>query len=100
LGSILKLLKITTKSLRRSKKGFLIFINVFFNIFKKLPKTSLSLFFNFFDYKLILFKKKFFKLNFNNLLIFKVYNFINKSLFKKSRSIKRRLTKKFIKNSI
>lgn len=99
LGSILKFLNITLKSLRRSKKGFLILLNVFFSIFKKYKKHEPSIFINFFDHKLVFLKKKFNKYFFKNFLFFRVLNTSNFNNFKKSKSIKRRLTKKFIKQS-
>ena len=99
MGSVLKFLNISLKSLRRSKKGFLILLNVFFSIFKKFKKYNPNIFINFFDHKLVFLKKKFNKYLFKNFLFFRVLNTSNFNNFKKSKSIKRRLTKKFIKQS-
>lgn len=97
LGSILKFLNITLKSLRRSKKGFLTLLNVFSSVLKKYKKNNPNIFINFFDNKLIFFKKKFNRYFFKNFLFFRVLSTTNFNNFKKSKSIKRRLTKKFIK---
>lgn len=99
LGTLLKYLKIDLKSLRRSKKGFLILLNIFLTTLKKFIQQNVSVFFNFFDHKLIFFKKKINQINFNNYLLFKISNFNNNINFKKSKSIKKRLTKKFVKRS-
>ena len=97
LGSILKYLNIDEKCLRRTKKGFLIYLNIIFNVFKKLNIFQLNILINFFDSKLIYFKKRFSK--YTNLeMFFNKVSFFNFNFkFKKHKSIKRRLTKKFYK---
>ena len=99
LGSILQYLNIEKKSFRRSKKGFLILLNTFLIVFKKFKKRQPSIIINFFDNKLIFFKNKLNKLNPKSFLIFRVTPTSNYKNFRKHRSIKRRLTKKFIKQS-
>ena len=96
IGILVKYLKLTQKSLRRSKKGFLLYLNFIFNVFKKFNFTNTITIINFFDNKLIYFKKRFNNSHFNKYYFIKIkYNCILN--FKKHKSIKRRLTKKFLK---
>ena len=90
-------MNIEEKNFRRTKKGFLIYLNIIFNVFKKINFYKLSILINFFDSKLVYFKKRFNK--YINLDIFfnKVAFFNFNYKFKKHKSIKRRLTKKFFK---
>ena len=97
LGSILKYLKIETKSLRRSKKGFLIYLNVIFNILKRFAKHRITVLLNFFDNKTFFFRSRLNKYYFSRNLLIKMPFSSYNSKFKKHKSIKRRLTKKFIK---
>jgi hypothetical protein len=99
LGVILQHLDIEKKSFRRSKKGFLILLNTFSAVFRKFMKYQPCVLINFFDNKLVFFKNKLNRLPLHNFLFFKVISSSNHKNFKKYRSIKRRLTKKFTKQS-
>ena len=97
LGTILKYLSITTKSVKRSKKGFLTFLNIFKNIFLrfKLVKANKLLHLNFFDFYLLFFFKKLNFIFYNNIkLLINLNVNTNYKYFKKIRGIKKRITKK------
>ena len=96
VGVVLNFLKILSKSLRRSKKGFSIYLNMILNIFKKFVSYNTTVLLNFFDNKLIFFKKRLNNYQFNNMLLIRLPTNVYKK-FKKHKSIKRRLTKKFLK---
>lgn len=96
VGVVLNFLKILSKSLRRSKKGFSIYLNMVLNILKKFLSYNTTILLNFFDNKLVFFKKRLNNYRFNNMLFIKLPTNVYKK-FKRHKSIKRRLTKKFIK---
>jgi hypothetical protein len=96
IGIALNFLKIITKCLRRSKKGFSIYLNMILNVLKKFNLNKTTVLLNFFDSKLIFFKKRLNMFNFNNILLIRLPTNVY-TKFKKHKSIKRRLTKKFLK---
>lgn len=97
LGGIIRYLKLEKKCLRRSKKGFLIYLNVILSILKRFPSKGLTILLNFFDNKTFFFKKRLNKYEFSSTLLIKIPFANYNSSFKKHKSIKRRLTKKFLK---
>lgn len=66
------------------------------NILKKFLSYNTTILLNFFDNKLVFFKKRLNNYRFNNMLFIKLPTNVYKK-FKRHKSIKRRLTKKFIK---
>jgi hypothetical protein len=98
LGTMLIYFRFTKKCLRRSQKGFTIFINTFRQFFKDNDYESLNLLINFVDQNFVIFKKYFFKnIKLNNLFLFNLNIPFNIIKYKKYKNIKRRLKKKFLK---
>ncbi len=100
LGSILRFLKVGGKSAKRSKKGFLVFLNTFKKLFTNYRQQLFmrNIFINFFDFYLLLFFKKLrFLFNSGNRLILNLNLKTQTKYFKKTRGIKRRITKNKIK---
>ncbi len=99
LGCILKFFWIEKKSMKRKKKSFLLYINIFINFLKNFKKKNLEriIFINFFNFYLIFFWKKFKFLLKKDVKLFLNFNTHKKILIKKTKSIKKRLTKKNLK---
>ena len=101
VGTMLKFFNFEKKYLRRSKKGFNIFINTFKKFFNKVNYENVNLSINFLDFNFLLIKKNLFKGIFlNNFFLFKLNLPFNKFKYKKFKSIKRRLKKKFLKRYV
>jgi len=98
IGTMLVFFNLTRKYLRRSRKGFLIFINVFKEFFKQNNNNNINILINFIDQNLIIFKKNFLtSIKLDGLFIFNFnipFSFIK---YKKYKHIKKRLKKKIFK---
>lgn len=98
VGTMLKFFNFNKKYLRRSKKGFNIFINTFKKFFFKIQYENINLSVNFLDFNFFLIKKNFFKgISLNNFFLFKFNTPFNLFKYKKYKNIKKRLKKKFLK---
>ena len=101
VGTMLKFFNFEKKYLRRSKKGFNIFINTFKKFFNKISYENVNLSINFLDFNFLLIKKNLFRGIFlNNFFLFKLNLPFNTFKYKKFKSIKRRLKKKFLKRYV
>ena len=98
VGTMLKFFSFNKKYLRRSKKGFNIFLNTFKKFFFKIQHENINLSINFLDFNFFLIKKNFFKgINLSNFFLFKFNIPYNMFKYKKYKNIKKRLKKKFLK---
>ena len=101
VGTMLKFFIFNKKYLRRSKKGFNIFINTFKKFFFKSIYENINLSLNFLDFNFFLIKKNFFKgINLSNFFLFKFNIPFNLIRYKKYKNIKKRLKKKFLKRYV
>ena len=101
VGTMLKFFNFEKKYLRRSKKGFNIFINTFKKFFNKINYENVNLSINFLDFNFLLIKKNFFRGVFmNNFFLFKLNVPYNAFKYKKYKNIKKRLKKKFLKRYV
>ena len=101
VGTMLKFFNFEKKYLRRSKKGFNIFINTFKKFFNKINYENVNLSINFLDFNFLLLKKNFFRGVFmNNFFLFKLNVPYNGFKYKKYKNIKKRLKKKFLKRYV
>ena len=101
VGTMLKFFNFNKKYLRRSKKGFNIFINTFKKFFFKINYENINLSLNFLDFNFFLIKKNFFKgINLSNFFLFKFNIPFNLIRYKKYKNIKKRLKKKFLKRYV
>jgi hypothetical protein len=101
VGTMLKFFNFNKKYLRRSKKGFNIFLNTFRKFLSKMSFENINIAINFIDFNFLAIKKKFFKgLSINNFFLFKFNLPYNTFKYKKYKNIKRRLKKKFLKRYV
>ena len=100
LGSILKRLKIKKKCFRRTDEGFNAFTNIFnFNLKAlKNDRKNIIVVLNFVDFKFFKLKNYFFKkIILKNFFFFKIKKPFNKIFYRKYKSIKKRLRKRYVK---
>lgn len=101
LGTMLVYFEIEKKCLRRSNKGFIIFMNTFKQFFKKNNYENINILVNFIDQNFIIFKKYFFRnIKLNGLFFFNFNVPFHTIKFKKHKNIKKRLKKKFLKKYV
>ena len=99
-GTILKYLKIENKCMKRTKKGFLSYMNIFKKSFFRFNGSTLNktVHVNFFNFYLLYFFKKFKFLFLKNTKVMLNLNVDNTNkYFKKIRGIKKRIVKRKIK---
>ena len=98
VGVMLQFFNFNKKCLRRSKKGFNVFMNCFKKFFSTLIYAHTNLSLNFIDFNFIMFKKKFFKgVKIHDLFFLKFNTPYNAFTYKKYKNIRKRLKKKFLK---
>jgi hypothetical protein len=101
LGTILQFFNFEKKYLRRSKKGFNIFISAFKRFFKQIDYENVNLSVNFLDFNFLSVRKNLFKgVLLNNFFLFKLNLNHGRLLCKKYKNIKRRMKKKFLKRYV
>ena len=101
VGTMLQFFNLDKKYLRRSKKGFTIFINTFRKFFNKVNFENVNFSINFIDFNFLLVKKNIFKKTpLNNFFLFKLNLPHNIFKYKKHKNIKKRLKKKFLKRYV
>lgn len=101
VGTMLAYFRFKKKCLRRSKKGFFIFLNTFKQFFKQNSYENINILVNFIDQNFVIFKKNFFKnLKLTNLFFFSFNKPFHNIKYKKYKNIKRRLKKKFLKKYV
>lgn len=101
IGSVLKYFKIVSKFQKKTKKGFLIFLNIFKKFFLKFkPKFFYkNVVINFYNFYLIFFWKKFkflFEKRQNSKIFFNFNTNTTLTRVKKNKGIKKRLNKKYL----
>ncbi len=100
IGTMLKFLKVDSRSIKKTKKGFLAYVSLVKKIFLKFSNKhyAKNVFINFFDFYLLYFYKKFKFIFEKKARVFFNLNLNTKQkYFKKVKGIKKRLLKKKLK---